>query len=186
MCTLDKKKIINLLLTLRLLRKYYSHAFNLDKKVDKDYLELVDDLIDLKEVQYMKKNIQHSDITTFEHTLCVSYIAYKICKILGWNFKAAARAGLLHDLVYYDWHDPDPSHRFHGYRHPGFAVANAKEITELSDVEEDIIQRHMWPLTPTPPRFKESWVVTLVDKYCATKETMRKYKKQPENYRSET
>lgn len=182
---MEKNKIIKLILAIRFLRKYYAHAFNLDKDNDADYMELVGDLLDLKEVQYMKKNIQHSDITTFEHTLCVSYIAYKLCKILGWNFKAAARAGLLHDLVYYDWHDPDPSHRFHGYRHPGFALKNARELTELSKLEEDIIHRHMWPLTPTPPRFRESWVVTLVDKYCATKETMRKFKKYPENYRSD-
>lgn len=180
---MDKKRIIKLIIALRLLRKYYEHAFNLDREIDADYLALVDDLLDLKEVQYMKKNIQHSDITTFEHTLCVSYIAYKLCKILDWNFRAAARAGLLHDLVYYDWHKPDPSHRLHGYRHPGFALKNAKEITTLSNVEEDIINRHMWPLTPTPPRYREAWVVTLVDKYCATKETMRKFEFQPKNYR---
>ena len=161
---MDKKRIIELIIALRLLRKYYEHAFNLDREIDADYLALVDDLLDLKEVQYMKKNIQHSDITTFEHTLCVSYIAYKLCKIL-------------------DWHKPDPSHRLHGYRHPGFALKNAKEITTLSSVEEDIINRHMWPLTPTPPRYREAWVVTLVDKYCATKETMRKFEFQPENYR---
>ena len=79
---MDKKRIIELIIALRLLRKYYEHAFNLDREIDADYLALVDDLLDLKEVQYMKKNIQHSDITTFEHTLCVSYIAYKLCKIL--------------------------------------------------------------------------------------------------------
>ena len=90
---MDKKRIIELIIALRLLRKYYEHAFNLDREIDADYLALVDDLLDLKEVQYMKKNIQHSDITTFEHTLCVSYIAYKLCKILDWNFRAAARAG---------------------------------------------------------------------------------------------
>lgn len=28
----------------------------------------------------------------------------------------------------------------------------------------------MWPITIRPPRFKESYVVTLMDKYCASKE----------------
>ena len=31
----------------------------------------------------------------------------------------------------------------------------------------------MWPLTIIPPRFAEGYIVTLVDKYCATKEFFR-------------
>jgi uncharacterized protein len=30
----------------------------------------------------------------------------------------------------------------------------------------------MWPLTPLPPRYKESLIVSLADKYCATKELL--------------
>ena len=41
---------------------------------------------------------------------------------------------------------------------------------DLNDMEKDIIVKHMWPLTIVPPKFKESYIVTLVDKYCATKE----------------
>ncbi len=144
---------------------------------DCDYLSLIHDLLEKEEVQYMKNTIQHSNITTFDHVLCVSYMSYRLCKKLNWDCKAAARAGLLHDLVYYDWHTPDPSHRLHGYRHPGFALKNASEITELSELEKNIIFRHMWPLTPIPPRYKEAWVITLVDKYCACREIIKGWKK---------
>lgn len=158
----------------------YKHSFNLSTENDSEYFEIVSDLLNTAELQYLKNNIQHSDINALDHVRSVSYIAYKICKYSGLNHRAAARAGLLHDLVYYDWHDPDPAHRLHGYRHPGFALKNAKALTELSKLEENIIIRHMWPLTPTPPRYKEAWVVTIVDKYCAAKETLRKYQKNPE------
>ena len=47
---------------------------------------------------------------------------------------------MLHDLFYYDWHVPgDGSHRLHGYRHPGFALKNAKALFTLSEMEENKI-----------------------------------------------
>lgn len=54
--------------------------------------------------------------------------------------------------------------------HPRIAVKNAEKITELSDLERDIILKHMWGATIAPPKYKESYIVTLVDKYCAIKE----------------
>ena len=31
----------------------------------------------------------------------------------------------------------------------------------------------MWPLTPIPPAHRESMLVSMVDKYCATQEILR-------------
>ena len=36
--------------------------------------------------------------------------------------------------------------------------------------EKEIIKKHMWPLTFSPPKYLESFIVTIVDKYCAFKE----------------
>ena len=63
--------------------------------------------------------------------------------------------------------------KFHLFRHPRIALENALDIFELNDLEKDIILKHMWPLTIIPPRFAEGYIVTLVDKYCATKEFFR-------------
>ena len=38
------------------------------------------------------------------------------------------------------------------------------------DKEKEIIKKHMWPLTFSPPKYLESFIVTIVDKYCAFKE----------------
>ena len=42
-----------------------------------------------------------------------------------------------------------------------------KKITELNEIEEDAIKKHMWPCTVVPPKYKESYAVTLADKLCA-------------------
>jgi len=79
---------------------------------------------------------------------------------------------LLHDYFLYDWHDPDPSHRLHGFRHPFFALARAEEDFELTPRERNIIVRHMFPLVPVPPTCREAWIVCLADKWCALRETV--------------
>lgn len=162
------------------LNALYRRAYHLDFAEDREYLSLVEDLLKEPMVQNMKNFQQHSDITLLNHVITVSFLSYTISKRLGWNHIACARAGLLHDLVTYDWHVKEKSHRFHGYRHPGFAAENAKTITDLIPLEEHIIRRHMWPLTPLPPKHKEAWLITFVDKFCATKETLRKYQRNPE------
>ncbi|UKI57134.1 MAG: hypothetical protein L6V81_07045 [Clostridium sp.] len=37
----------------------------------------------------------------------------------------------------------------------------------MNDRVENIILRHMFPLNITPPKYKEAWVVTLMDKKCS-------------------
>ena len=35
------------------------------------------------------------------------------------------------------------------------ALANAEKYFDLTDKEKDMILRHMWPLTPVPPKSRE-------------------------------
>ena len=77
------------------------------------------------------------------------------------------RGALLHDYFLYDWHIPDENRPLHGRYHPSAALKNAEEDFELSDMERDIIKKHMFPLTLTPPAYKESLLVCLVDKACS-------------------
>ena len=80
----------------------------------------------------------------------------------------------LHDLFLYDWHVKDKSHRLHGYRHPITASINAKNMCNVNDDVSEIIKTHMWPLTLRRiPLSKEAFIVCLVDKILAIKETFR-------------
>lgn len=139
---------------------------------DKEYVSYISDLLETEEVQRLANYTQHMNSTRLEHSISVSYNSYKIAKRMGLNAKAVARAGLLHDLFYYDWRTTKFDEGSHAYMHPRIAVKNAEKITDLSDLEKDIIIKHMWGATVTPPKYKEGYIVTLVDKYCAIKEAM--------------
>ena len=80
---------------------------------------------------------------------------------------------MLHDFFLYDWHEPRKVNSFkelHAFAHPKIALQNSLKNFELNDLEKDIIVKHMWPLTIKFPKYIESYIVTFVDKYCATVE----------------
>lgn len=144
-----------------------------------DLQEFEQIIMDMKEneiVQKMKNYRQHYDTSCYEHCLNVSYISYKICKKMNLDYVAVARASMVHDLFLYDWRKKQDGRKgLHGFTHPKTSLENAKKLFELSKKEEDIILKHMWPLTAKFPRYKESWVVIGVDKYCAIKESFNHY-----------
>lgn len=137
---------------------------------DEEYLSYVQDLLATDEVKKLDNYKQHVTTTRLEHCISVSYNSYKVAKAWNGDCRATARAGLLHDLFYYDWRTTKFDEGTHAYMHPRIAVKNAEKITELSPLERDIIIKHMWGATLAPPRYKESYIVTMVDKYCAIKE----------------
>lgn len=125
----------------------------------------------------MHEFIQHGDVTVYTHVTSVARASLSFAERLGRvgisvDRLSLLRGALLHDYFLYDWHDPDPSHRLHGFRHPFFALARAEEDFELTPRERNIIVRHMFPLVPVPPTCREAWIVCLADKWCALRETI--------------
>lgn len=121
--------------------------------------------------------IQHGDVSVHAHVLSVSRASIAMADFLGRagvrvDRASLIRGALLHDYFLYDWHDPDPSHRLHGFTHPFAALARAEEDFELTARERNIIARHMFPLVPVPPTCREAWIVCLADKACALHETI--------------
>lgn len=139
-----------------------------------EFYTIVQDLISNETVQKMKEYRQHYDTSTYEHCFYVAYISYKICKKLGLDYKAAARAGMLHDLFLYDWRNSRKTlnlERPHAFIHPKIALKNASKLFNLTEKEKDIIVKHMWPVTLKFPKYPESFIVTFVDKYSALQES---------------
>ena len=120
--------------------------------------------------------IQHGNVTVFEHSVNVAEISIAFAEKLPItvNEESLIKGALLHDYFLYDWHIPDPTHRLHGFRHPGRALENAQRDFVLSDIERDIIRKHMFPLTPALPRYRESLLVSAVDKACSVYECFRR------------
>lgn len=153
------------------LKEVYARTYSLDTGRDADFFDCVNDIYFSPEVQSLKKYPQHDKMDRLQHITSVAYLTFRVCRHFGLDYRKAARAATMHDLFYYDWHENDWSHRPHGYRHPKFAAANAKLLCGgLDRKSEMMIIRHMWPLTPLPPTSPEGMVLSLADKYCASRE----------------
>ena len=136
-------------------------------KYNNDFLMIINDILLNENVQSLKNFKHHYGSTRFEHCLSVSYYSYCICKFLGLDYISAARAGLLHDLFFYDCESNVTRPERHLTSHPKIALENAKKLFYLNKKECDIILKHMWPITLCPPKYLESFIITFVDKYCA-------------------
>ncbi|ADG40922.1 MULTISPECIES: HD domain-containing protein [Leuconostoc] len=137
---------------------------------DQDYLNIVDDLLQHDEVQQLAQYTQHHFSNRLRHSISVSYQSYIIAKKIGADATATARAGLLHDLFYYDWRVTKFEEGSHAYVHPRIALRNAKKITPISQKEADIILKHMFGATIALPKYRESWIVSIVDDFAAVNE----------------
>ena len=137
-----------------------------------EYKACINDLIEHDAVISMKNFSQHGKMNCLEHSINVSYCSYLICKRFRLDYNSAARGGLLHDLFLYDWHTTKLERGLHGFTHPHAALKNANLYFQLNDMEKDIIVKHMWPLTIKLPKYKESFVIVLMDKYCTLIETL--------------
>ena len=146
---------------------------------DEDYMMIISDLLKQEKVQEMKLYRQHYNINFFEHCLFVSYNTYLICKKHHLDYISAARAGLLHDLFLYDWRKRENGRKgLHAFTHGRTAYEQASTFVKLNEKEKDIIVKHMWPVTLALPKYRETFIVTLVDKYFAIAEGFIKVKNQ--------
>ncbi len=146
-------------------------------KRTEEFYACIADLIDTPEVLAMDALPQHvEDISCLFHCIFVSYLSFRICRLLRLDWEAAARGGLLHDLFLYDWRERATHAGLHAFTHPEAALRNACHLCELSALEKDIIEKHMWPLTLRRlPRYRETVVVSLADKICAVAELFHIY-----------
>lgn len=141
-------------------------------KQDEEYVELVADLLENNKLQKLDNITHHHYTTRLAHSLFVSYVSFRIAKRLNLDTRSVARAGLLHDFFLEDREEiKEMASGSHNYVHPKIALKNASQITDLNHIEKDIIVKHMFLTTRCAfPRYKESYVVTAVDKYCAINE----------------
>ncbi len=144
----------------------------------REFENIIYDLVTNDTVLKMKNYKQHYETSCFEHCKMVSYYCYLICKKYNLDYISAARAGMLHDLFLYDWRLRQNGRKgLHAFTHPKTALENSKKLFTLNERECDIILKHMWPVTLFSfPKYKESFIITLVDKYCAIQESIKAYK----------
>lgn len=162
------------------IRSRQNKSFNRRWEIHRKIHNQARDILRSRNYAQTKYHIQHGTMSVRQHTINVARCSIAMSEQLNklgiyCNQRALIRGALLHDYFLYDWHDKDhlEIHNLHGFYHPSIALDNAKKEYELSKLEQDIIKKHMWPLTVIPPMCREAWVVTAADKYCSTLETLR-------------
>lgn len=141
-------------------------------ETQKEFIEKSKDILTSEGMQMEKTFTQHNGTTVYDHSLGVAYSSYWLLKRLHIDFDedALVRGALLHDYFLYDWHVKEDYRKWHGFRHPGIALKRASQDFEIGKIEANIIHRHMFPLTPIPPKYREAIAVCLMDKVCACAE----------------
>ena len=124
----------------------------------------------------MKKErgfLQHGNVSVYEHSLGVALACVKLARLLRIKVdeRSLVRGALLHDYFLYDWHIPDESHRLHAFTHPRRALINAGRDFGVDGIQKNMILSHMFPLSTTLPRCRESMFLCAADKICTVRET---------------
>lgn len=137
-----------------------------------EFLDIVSPIINNEEFLKRKNYAHHENESVYDHSMKVAFSSYLCAKKLKLDYKSVAIGGLLHDFYYEDWQNKHVHKKFfqmHGFVHARQALENSKKVfPELMNKKiENIILRHMFPLNITPPKCKESWIVSVMDKKCS-------------------
>lgn len=135
---------------------------------------LAKDILNIDTVKKLLQYRHHKYSTVFDHSMAVARLSIYYANLLEKlhikvDRKSLVRGALLHDYFLYDWHT---SSKWHGITHPKIAYMNAIRDFDINNIEANIIKRHMFPLTPIPPTKRESVIVCIADKVCATRELL--------------
>lgn len=141
--------------------------------LDEEYIGLVKNIINNDKFLKLKL-CEHHGISRFDHSLKVSYNAYKYAKKHGLDYKEAAVGGLLHDF-FLDENYGIKKRLTSTFTHPNKALNNADNVFKINKKEKNIIKCHMFPLNIAIPRYKESWIVSIYDKKVAISEFVWKF-----------
>jgi len=135
-----------------------------------EFIRITNDILDNDEFKKLKF-CNHHKITRYEHCFNVAFLSYKVSKLLKLdNYKEITRAALLHD--FYTNEVDGLSNRKKLRKHPKIALKNANKYFKLNGMQKDIIVNHMYPVTKTIPKYKETYLVDLIDDYSAIKEIL--------------
>lgn len=148
-------------------------------EINNDFYKIVKYIINTPEFIKRKTYRHHGDISVYEHSVSVSKKAYEVARKINIQFGKqvfnevdVAVGGILHDFYYNDYtkdKTKKPFFKQHGFVHAGEALENSKKYfpNYLNKRIENIILRHMFPLNIIPPKYKEAWLITMVDKYVS-------------------
>ena len=73
------------------------------------FLSCLDGLLNTPQVQSMRCLPHHPGVNCYEHSVFVAYVAFRLGRRWGLDYRACARGGLLHDLGIVGDHEHSPT-----------------------------------------------------------------------------
>ena len=142
------------------------------KKANKKEFEIIINDILINDKFKELDNELHHGISRAVHSLRVAKGTYLMTKKLHLNYQSATRAALMHD--FYTNKDLKNVNNVKALsQHPSKALENASKYYNVTSLEANIIEAHMFPFGHKLPKHAESWVVTFIDKIVALYEMYR-------------
>ena len=125
-----------------------------------EYESIIQPVLEVDEFLKLKE-MRHHGISRFDHSERVARLTYQITSFFHLNYREATFAAMLHDFFTTEVMKVNVFKKLS--RHPRIALNNSSKYFELSDMEQDIILTHMFPVTFDPPKYLESWLVDAID-----------------------
>ena len=134
-----------------------------------EYNIIIKDILSNDKVLELDNHIHHKT-TRLTHSKRVSYYSYLVCKKLNLDYVSTARGGL-----FLNSYSDEKSYKLLK-NHPLIAYKNASKYFKLNNKEKNIIESHMFPINiKYIPKYKESYIVSIVDKIVGVYEKIVGY-----------
>lgn len=140
------------------------------KKLKKEYYDIFSEFYEVNKYREMK-NIVHHGNNRLDHIKRVSKMSFYISKVLRFDYISSTRGALMHD--FFIKNDVENCEKSALKTHPLKALENSKQYFRVNKIEEDIITKHMFPITTKKPKYKESVLVCICDKLVSWYEFAR-------------
>ena len=143
----------------------------LKKKNQTEFHDLVKDILENESFKELDQEAHHG-ISRYGHSYRVAKGVFYMTKFLHFHYQEATRAALLHDF-YFNYQLEENGEVKNLVEHPHMALLNATQYFSLNERQKNIIESHMFPLSKTMPKYKESFCITIVDKIVAMYEQQK-------------
>jgi len=139
-----------------------------------------DDILRSEEFQSAFGQTHHKCMTVAEHSLGVAVVCLHMSAILHKMHipvqeRSLTVAALCHDLGIMGRHEKYKNDFECFGKHPEDSLEVIRNMIgedEYDDIIENSVLRHMWPLTPVPPKYHEGVMLTAADKISAVMERL--------------
>ncbi len=136
-----------------------------------EYKRIKKEFDNIEEYRTMK-GIFHHGTSRKDHMKRVALLSFYISSFLHLDYVSTTRGAFLHDFFTEEEVDKN-DYRHYLKSHPYVALDNSRKYFNINVKEEDIIKKHMYPLTLSLPKYKETVVVSISDKIVSVYECIR-------------